>query len=137
QRSLAGPDYLVSGLDVSRADDTHVEAGPVVAHQQCGQLWLAQPQADPVAGDPRLSDFELGIADAIPVADAYLVIWQAGDGEVLAELAIAEVVPAEVLLPVPVGLDLVNQDGPLLAAMPLQVALAVTVDVQVPRHPRS
>ena len=58
-------------------DDPHVEAGTVVADQQRGQLGLTQPQAHPVAGDPRLGDLELGLADPVPVADADLVVGQA------------------------------------------------------------
>src|SRR5262249_4242300 len=112
----------------------HVEAGTVVADQQGGQLRLAEAQADPVAGDSRLADLELRLADPVPVTDADLVVGQAIDGEVLSEHAVAEVVPAEVLLPVPVGLDLVDQHGALLAAVPAGVALAVAVDVEAAGH---
>ena len=117
--------------------DTHVEAGPPVADQQCGHLRLAESKADTVAGDSRLGDLELRFADAVPVADADLVVSEAVDGEVLAELTVAEVVSAEVLLPVLIGLDLIHQDGSLLAAVAVQVALAVTVDVEPPDHLRA
>jgi hypothetical protein len=69
---------------------------------------------------PGLSDLELGLAGAVPVADADLVVREAVDGQVLPELAVAEVIPPEVLLPVPVGLDLVDQYGALLAAVARQ-----------------
>ncbi len=108
----------------------------MVADQQGGQLGLAQAQADPVAGDPRLGDLELRLANPVPVPDAHLVVGQAVDGEVLPEHAVAEAIAAEVPLPVPVGLDLVHQHGTLLTAMAVQVALAVAVDVQPPHHPR-
>ena len=136
QRAGTGPglDDLVAGLDVPLADHAHVEAGPVVADQQRGQVGLAEAQPDPVAGDPGLGDLELRLADPVPVPDAHLVVGQAVDGEVLPELAVHEVVAPEVLLPVLVGLDLVDQYGPLLAAVSVQVALAVPVDVEPADH---
>ncbi len=57
---------------------------------------------------------------------------QAADREVLAELAVAEVVAAQLLLPVLVRLDLVHEHRTLLAAVPGQVTLPVTVDIQPP-----
>ena len=85
---------------------------------------------DAVAGDARLGDLEDGGADPVAVADADLVVAEALDGEVLAELPVDEVAAAELALPVPVGLDLVDEHGALLAAVPGQVALAVAVDVE-------
>jgi hypothetical protein len=63
--------------------DPHVEAGTVVRDQQRGQFGLAQAQADPVAGDPGLGDFELGLADPVPVPDARRVVGQAVDRKIL------------------------------------------------------
>src|SRR5262249_55902002 len=74
--------------------------------------------------------------DPVPITDAHLVICQAFHGEVLPELAIAEVGAAKLLLPVPVGLDLVYEHRPVLPAMPCQIALPVPVDVQPPDEPR-
>jgi len=107
-----------------------------VGDQQRGHLGHAQAQAHAVAGDPGLGDLELGAADAVPVPDADLVVGQAVDGEVLAEPAVAEVIAAQVAGPVLVGLDLIGHHGALLAAVALQVALAVAVEVQPPRHHR-
>jgi len=73
---------------------------------------------------------ELRLADPVPVTDAHLVIGQAGNGEVLPELAVAEIVAIEKLLPVPIGLDLVHEDGTLLTSVPGQIALAVAVQIQ-------
>src|SRR5262249_4333428 len=108
QRVRAGPglDDLIAGLDLPLGYDPHVEPGPVMADQRGWPSGLAQPQAHPVAGHPRLGDLELGLADAVPVADAHLVVRETVNGEVLPELAVAEVIPAEVSLPVLVRLDL-------------------------------
>ncbi len=108
-----------------------------MADQEGRELGLAQAQADPVAGNPRLGDLELCIADLVPVADAHLAVGQPVDREILPEVAVAEIIAPEVLLPVPVGIDLVDQHRPLLTAVAVQVALAVPVDIQPPHHPRS
>ena len=135
-RADPGPDDLVAGPYLPFGDHAQVEAGTVVGDEQRRHARLAEPHADAEAGDPRLGDLELGLADAVAVADAHLVVAEAVDGEVLAELAELEVVPAEVLLPVPVRLDLVDEHGALLAAVPVEVALAVAVDVEPAHHPR-
>src|SRR6187200_665638 len=82
---------------------------------------------DAIAGDARLRDLEDGGANPETVADADLVVAQPLDGEVLAELPIDEVVSTELSLPVAVGVALVDEHGPLLAPVPGQIALAVTV----------
>jgi hypothetical protein len=82
----------------------------------------------------RLGDLELGFADAVPVADAHLVVRQPVDGEVLPELAELEIVALENLAPVRVGLRLIDEDRPLLPAVPLKVTLAVSVDVETAHH---
>jgi hypothetical protein len=104
--------------------------------QQRRQLGLAQPHADPVAGHAGLGNLKLRLAYPVPVSDTYLVVREPVDCEVLPELAVAEVVAAEMLLPVPVRLDLVDQHGPLLAAVTFEVPLPVAVDVQPAHHDR-
>ena len=62
------------------------------------------------------------------------VVRQAVDREILAELPVNEVVAAKLRLPIAIGIDLINEDGAMLPAMALQIALAVPVDVEPPRH---
>src|SRR6185437_12426288 len=69
-------------------------------------------------------------------ADAHLVVGQALHGEVLPELPVLEVIPAQLFLPVLVGLDLVDEHRPLLAAVSGQITLPVAVDIEPPYHPR-
>src|SRR6476659_4350418 len=73
-------------------------------------------------------------ADPIAVADADLVVAQSVNREVLAELSVDEVVASELAFPVPVGVDLIDEHGPLLAAVPGEIALTIAVDVQL-AHP--
>ena len=124
----------VAGLELSFVQHPHVEARPTVRHEQRRQTRLAHADAEPVARHARLRHLEEGIADAVPVPHAHLVVGQAVDREVLAEVAGGEIGTAELFTPVPVRVQLVHQDGAMLAAVALQVALAVTVDVQPAHH---
>jgi len=45
-------------------------------------------------------------------------------------MPVNEVSPPELLLPVPIGFDLVDKDGALLATVPGQITLAVSVEIQ-------
>jgi hypothetical protein len=94
--------------------------------------------ADPyaVTGDARLANFEYSGANLVAVADADLGVAQPLDGEVLAELSIDEVLSSELAFPVAVGVDLIDEDRALLAAVPGQVALSVAVDVELAYAPR-
>src|ERR1044072_2960649 len=77
-----------------------------------------------------LCDLEHCTADPVTVTDAHGIVGQAFDREVLAELTVHEVGPAQLLLPVTIRFDLVDEDGALLTPMPGQVALAVSVEIQ-------
>ena len=80
---------------------------------------------DPEASDPRLGALELRFADAVAVTDAHLLAGQSVDGEVLAEVPVGEIVASEIFLPVPVRLDLVDENRPPLGDWTTQTALAV------------
>ena len=124
-------------LHAAFGDDPQVEAWPPVGDHQRGHLGLAQAHADPEAGDAGLGDLELGLPDAIAVADADLVVRQPVDGEVLAELAVLQIVAAQVLSPVLVGLPLIDQHRANFTAVTGQIALPVAVDVEPPDHARA
>ena len=65
-----------------------------------------------------------------------LVVGQPLDGEVFAELAVLEVVTAEPPSPEFVGLALVDKHSANFAAMAVEIALPVAVDVQLADHLR-
>jgi hypothetical protein len=77
-----------------------------------------------------LKRFRAVAADAIAVSDADLVIGEAIDGEVFAELAEGEVVSSEFFFPVTIGFSLIDEDCALLASVANEVALAIAVDVK-------
>ena len=124
---------LVARLHVALFDHAEVEARAVVGDQQRRDRRIVHAQPDAVTGDARLADLEERAADPVAVADADLVVGQPLDREVLAELPVDEVVPAQLALPVAIGVALVDEHGPLLPAVAAEVALAVAVHVQ-PAH---
>ena len=127
-------DDLVSRLDLALFEHSEIEAGAAVRDEQGRNARIVHPDPDAVTGDAGLGDLEDGGADPITVADADLVIGQPLDGEVLAELSIDEVVSSKLAFPVAIGVDLVDEDGALLATVPAEVALPVAVDVEL-AHP--
>jgi hypothetical protein len=83
-----------------------------------------------------LRDLEQCTADLIPVADADGVVGQSLDREVFAELSVDEVGPLQLLLPIAIRLDLVDENGALLASVPGQVALTVSSRFNRPTRQR-
>ena len=124
--------YLLAGFDLSLLDDAKIKARSAMRHEQCCHLRFVHADADPIAGDARLRHFKDGTPDAITIPDANLAVGQSVDGEILPELPIAEIASTKLGLPIPVRVDLVDKDRPMLAAMPHQIPLSVAVDVEPP-----
>jgi hypothetical protein len=77
-----------------------------------------------------LSDLEKCGADLKTVADAYGIVGQSLDREVLPELSVDEVSPVQLLLPVAIRFNLIHEDGSLLTAVSGQVTLTVPLEIQ-------
>jgi hypothetical protein len=122
--------YLVASAHLAFLQDAEVESRPSAGGQQCRHPGLVQPNADAVAGHTRLSDLEQCAADSITVADTNGIVRQSLNREVFAKLAMDQVGPAQMLLPVAIRFDLVDEDGSLLTAVAGQVALTVSVQIQ-------
>ena len=103
--------------------------------EQRGHSWLVHANADPVAGDARLRHLENSAPDTVMIADAHLVIGQTFDSEILPEFSKSEVASAKVVLPIAIGVDLIDKDGPMLAAVSGQIPLTIAVDIEPPHHP--
>ena len=121
---------LVAGAHLAFPQDAEVEPRPSAGRQQRRHPGLVHPNADAIAGHARLGDLEQRAADLIAVADAHGIVGQSFDREVLAELSVDEVGPLQLLLPVAIRFDLVDEDGALLTPVPGQVALTVSVQIQ-------
>ena len=129
---LSGGDLedLVTRLHLALFEHAEVEAGAAVGDQQRRDARIVHAQPHAVTGDARLGDLEQRGADPVAVADADLVVAQPLHREVLAELPVDEVASSQLVLPVAIGVDLVDEDGPLLAAVPGEITLAVAVHVE-------
>ena len=105
--------------------------------QQRSHLGLVHTDAHAVTGDARLRHFKQSAADPVMVSNAHLCVRQALDGEILAELPIGEILSTQLILPIAIGVDLIDEHGPVLAAMASQVPLSVAVDVEPAHHARA
>src|SRR5262249_44791957 len=83
-----------------------------------------------IAGNAGLSDLEQCVADLIAIADANGIVRQSFDREILAELSVDEVGPLQLLVPMAIRFDLVDENGALFAPVAGQVALTVSVEIQ-------
>ncbi len=133
-RGLAHLHDCVAGLHVAFLQHAEVEPGPSAGCEQRRHPGLVHPEADAIAGDARLRDLEQRAPDPIAVTDAGIGVGQPFDREVLAELPVDEVGPLQVLLPMAIRFDLVDEDSAVLAPMSGQVALTISGQVQ-PRDP--
>ena len=78
-----------------------------------------------------MSDLEDRASDPVAIADANHIVAQSLHREVLAELSVDEVASSKLTFPVSIGVDLVDEYGALLTAVPGQIALTVAVDVEL------
>src|SRR6516162_6916168 len=121
---------FVTGAYVAFLQDAEVESRPSAGRQQRRHPGLVHPNADAIARHARCSDLEQCSADSITVADTNGIVRQSLDREVLAELSVDEVGPLQLLLPVAIRFDLVDEDGLLLTPVADQVALTVAFQIQ-------
>jgi hypothetical protein len=121
---------LVAGLDLALFEHAEVEAGAAMGDQQRRNARIVHANAHAVTGHAGLRDLEESGADPVAVADADLVVAQRFHREVLSELPVHEVASPELALPIAIGIDLVDEHGPLLAAVSREIALAVAVHVE-------
>ncbi len=131
----------IAGADFAFLYDAEIKAGPVVRNQQRGISGCSSLMPTPVAGVAWLADLDDGAADPEAIADADLVIGEALHCEVLAENPGHEIRPPKIVRPVAVGVELVDHDRTLLAAMAAEVPLAVAIEIEPagenpPRHRR-
>jgi len=133
-RAGADFDYFLTGLDLAFPQHAKIEAWPAVSNQQSSHPRFVHPYADAIAGDSRLGDLEERATDAELVADTDLRIGQTLNCEILSELSKGEIYAVEFILPVAIGIDLVNEYCTVLAPVAHQIPLRVTLDVQSPHH---
>ncbi len=110
-------DDLVAGTDLALLQHAEIEPRPMMRHQESRDPRIVHADPDAITSHARLRHLEQRAADAIPVADADLVVREAFHGEVLAELPEGEIAAAWNALPIPIRVDLVDHHRTLLAAV--------------------
>ncbi len=83
---------FVAGADFSFFQYSEIESRPLMRYQETRHLRVGHADADPVTGHAWLCDLEQRSPYLIAVADADLVVREAFDGQVFAELTVFEVV---------------------------------------------
>src|SRR6516225_3039644 len=121
---------FVTGAYFAFLQDAEVESRPSTGRQQRRHPGLVHPNADAIARYARCSDLEQCTADLITVADTNGIVSQSLDREVLAELSVDKVGPLQVLLPVAIRFDLVDEDGLRLTPVADQSDLPVAFQIQ-------
>jgi hypothetical protein len=125
---------LVSRADLSFLNHTAIEARSFVRDQERWHRGVVHSYTDAITGDAWLRHFKQCTADTVPISNADLVIGKTIDCQVLAELAILEVVTLEMRLPVAVGAELIDHHSTVFSAVACEIALTITVKIEPPRH---
>ena len=92
----------VASADFAFLDHSEIEARSPVGDEESGHFRMAEPQANLEASDARLTDLEDAVADTIPLAYADFRIGEFLDRQVLAEIPVSEIRPAEIRRPITV-----------------------------------
>lgn len=121
---------FIASADVSFLEHAEIEPWTSAGRQQCGHSRLIHSNTDAITGHARLSDPENCVANPVTITDTYLIVGQSFDSEVLAELSGDKIRSFQLVLPIVIRLDLVNEDRSLLTSMPGQIALTVSFQIQ-------
>jgi hypothetical protein len=121
---------LVAGTYFAFLEHTEIESRPMMRNKQRRHLRLIHSDADAVTRHPRLCYFKQCASDPVLVTDAHFSVSETIDGEIFSKLSITREGSLELAFPVAVGIQLIHHHGALLAAVPPEIALPVTVDVQ-------
>jgi hypothetical protein len=114
--------------------DTQIEAGPVMSHNQSRHFGVLHPDTQAVTRHSRLRHFEEPTANPVLITDADLVIRQTFHSKVLAKLSVREVPAVEVCLPVAIGVHLVHHHRSMLTSVAGKISLSVASQVQPACH---
>jgi hypothetical protein len=129
-RPISNLEDLVPGANLPLLEHAEIEPWPSVRNNQSRHLRIVHSNPEPITCDARRCHFKDRAPDFVPVSNAHLVVRQTVDGEILSKLSVLEIVPAEFVLPIPIGLELIDHHGPLFAAVTLEIRLAIAVKIQ-------
>jgi hypothetical protein len=125
---------FVARTDLPFLQHAKIKSRPMLRYQQRRHARLVHANADSEARYAWLAYFKKGIAYAISVTDADLVIGKPVHREVLSELSEAEIVAAQKVLPEVVGVHLINEDRALLPTVAGEIRLPIAINVEPAYH---
>jgi hypothetical protein len=99
---------LVAAADLAFLEGAEIESRSSTRDQKSRHARLVHANADAIASYPGLGDFEQSAANPIAIAEIDAVVGQAFDRKIFAELSVSKVSSLKPLLPVAVGLDLME-----------------------------
>ena len=120
----------VAGPDLALLQHAEIESGPPTFENATVEILDPDLDGELVAGHPGLGYLEERRADSEDIADVDIPLQHPLDGEVLTEMAELEPRLTELVFPVGMVLDRVDQHGPERAAVADEVGLPVAVDVE-------
>jgi hypothetical protein len=106
----------------------------VLRDEQCWHPSFIHANANAVTRYAWLRHFKFSTTYAVAIANADLVIRKSLHREVFSELAEDKVFPTEKLLPVVIGIRLINKNGTLLTTMTREIALRIAIDIELAHH---
>src|SRR5271165_5699790 len=125
---------LISGPDLAFFDDSEIKPRTLMRNEQGRHLRIPHAYANSVASHSRLGHLEYRITNPVTIPKADLIVGEAVNRKVLAKLSVLEVVLLKVILPVAIGVELIHHHRAMLPAMPLQVPLAIPVEIETASH---
>jgi hypothetical protein len=105
-----------------------------MCYEQSWHLRFIHADTDTVARHAWLRYFKFSAADAVSIADAYLVIGKPLDGKVFSELTESKIAAAQKAFPVMVRVHLVNEHGAILPTVTRQIGLRIALNIESAHH---
>ncbi len=125
---------FVAGSDLTLLQNTEIKSGPVMCDKKGRHTRLVHANANPVAGYAWLRDLKHRATDAIAVSDADFIVEKIFDSEIFSELPEGEICAAKLLLPVVIGIHLIDEHRPVLSTMTNQICLLIAIDIELADH---
>ncbi len=125
---------VVACTNFSLLQHAKVESWSVMFYKQRWHPRFIHADADAVARHARLRYLKFSVPNAVPIADADLVIKKTLDREIFSKLAESKITAAQKALPVMVGIHLVDKYGAVLAAVTGKIGLRITLDVELAHY---
>jgi hypothetical protein len=125
---------VIARPNFSLLQHAKVKSWSVMCNEKRRHTRFIHANADAVARHAWLRYFKFSTTDAISIADAHLSIRESLDGEVLSQLAESKIVAAQKALPVMVRIHLVDEYGTVLPAVPGEIGLRITIDIELAHH---